>query len=224
MTAVALKQSETLAQKSASGRRRYARRSAERTEEILGAAAAEFLERGFDQAKLEVVAGRAGIARSLIYRYFATKEELFRAVVIQTLLPHVQSLRSLTESSPGGVAALLRGLARPMANVATSTSLPGVFKLVLSEAQAFPELARICHDQLLEPTLASLADVIAQAQARGEVRAGDPHLYGFQILAPLLATLTWRGTFVPVGGAAHDVEALLLQGVETFLEGALARA
>ena len=85
---------QELVARSPSGRRRYSRRSASRTTEILEAAAAEFLERGFNEAKLEAVAQRAGIARSLIYRYFATKEDVFRAVVIDTLAPHVQSLGS----------------------------------------------------------------------------------------------------------------------------------
>jgi len=91
-----------------SGRRSFKRRSALRTGEILEAAAAEFLERGFNEAKLENVAQRAGIARSLIYRYFSTKEDVLRAVVIHTLAPHVQALKNRTETAPGGLAPLLR--------------------------------------------------------------------------------------------------------------------
>ena len=98
---------QELVARSPSGRRRYSRRSASPTTEILEAAAAEFLERGFNEAKLEAVAQRAGIARSLIYRYFATKEDVFRAVVIDTLAPHVQSLKDRTETAPGGLAPLL---------------------------------------------------------------------------------------------------------------------
>ena len=117
---------QELVARSPSGRRRYSRRSASRTTEILEAAAAEFLERGFNEAKLEAVAQRAGIARSLIYRYFATKEDVFRAVVIDTLAPHVQSLKDRTETAPGGLAPLLRGLAEPMARVAATPPLAAV--------------------------------------------------------------------------------------------------
>ena len=191
---------QELVARSPSGRRRYSRRSASRTTEILEAAAAEFLERGFNEAKLEAVAQRAGIARSLIYRYFATKEDVFRAVVIDTLAPHVQSLKDRTETAPGGLAPLLRGLAEPMARVAATTPLAAVFKLVVSEARA-----------------------VADAQARGEVRSGDPRLFALQILSPLLTALTFSDTFVPVGAAEHDLEALLRQCVEVFLEGALTR-
>ena len=212
---------QELVARSPSGRRRYSRRSASRTTEILEAAAAEFLERGFNEAKLEAVAQRAGIARSLIYRYFATKEDVFRAVVIDTLAPHVQSLKDRTETAPGGLAPLLRGLAEPMARVAATTPLAAVFKLVVSESRAFPELAQICHDQVLQPALASLEHAVADAQARGEVRSGDPRLFALQILSPLLTALTFSDTFVPVGAAEHDLEALLRQCVEVFLEGAL---
>jgi len=118
---------------------------------------------------------------------------------------------------------MLRGLVEPMARVAATTPLAAVFKLVVSEARAFPELARICHDQVLEPALASLEYAISEAQARGEVRAGDPRLYALQILSPLLTALTFSDTFVPAGAVEHDLEALLRQCVEAFLEGALTR-
>ena len=41
--------------------------------------------------------------------------------------------------------------------------------------------------------------------------------------SPLLTALTFSDTFVPVGAAEHDLEALLRQCVEVFLEGALTR-
>lgn len=43
---------------------------------ILEAAAAEFAERGFDGARVDVIAKRAGINKALIYYYYKSKEEL----------------------------------------------------------------------------------------------------------------------------------------------------
>lgn len=50
-------------------------------EDILSAARMEFAERGFDGAKVETIAVRAGISKQLIYYYFEDKSELYGIVL-----------------------------------------------------------------------------------------------------------------------------------------------
>ena len=45
-------------------------------ERILAAAAQEFAERGFDGARVDTIAKRAGVNKALIYYYYKSKEEL----------------------------------------------------------------------------------------------------------------------------------------------------
>ena len=68
---------------------------------------------------------------------------------------------------------------------------------------------------------ASLAGLIERAQARGEVRAGDPRIHAFSIMGPMLMGVLWRETFTPVGGAAIDLPAIARQHAETVLDGLL---
>ena len=65
----------------ASRARRVRRRPEVARGEILEAAAPEFAEHGFEGARLEKIAARAEINVSLIYHYFANKEDLFIAVL-----------------------------------------------------------------------------------------------------------------------------------------------
>jgi AcrR family transcriptional regulator len=71
--------------------RRRRRRKDERPNEIVAAALEEFAEKGFAAARLEDVARRAGIAKGTIYLYYASKRELFRAVV-RRLLPRYDEI------------------------------------------------------------------------------------------------------------------------------------
>ncbi len=193
-----------------------------RAGEILTAATAEFVEKGFAGARLDDVAARLGLKRTSVYRYFTDKEDVFRAVVIHTLAPQVEALRALSVNHATSLPDLLRGVVRPMARIAVETPLGAVMKLVIGEGGNFPELAKIWHDQLLGPTLEVLAKAIGDAQVRGEVRAGDPYDYAFQALSPLLAALMLRETFAAVGVAPNRaVEPLLHQCVETFLAGVM---
>src|SRR5207253_4349557 len=51
--------------------------AAERRELLLNAAAEEFAERGYSGAKLADVAARAGVTKSLVYRHFDSKADLY---------------------------------------------------------------------------------------------------------------------------------------------------
>lgn len=57
---------------------------------ILEAAEAEFLEKGYGNAKMMAIAKRANVAHSMLHYYFRSKENLFQKVYVekaQTLLP-----------------------------------------------------------------------------------------------------------------------------------------
>jgi hypothetical protein len=93
--------------------------------------------------------------------------------------------------------------------------------MVIGEAGNFPELARVWHDRLVAHALGALCDAVAAAQARGEVKAGDPRTYALQLVSPLLISVIWRETFEPVGAAAFDVRAVARQHMQTMLSGML---
>ena len=65
------------------------RRARER--EIIGAARALFDERGMQEARIDRIARRVGINKALIYRHFASKQELF-ALTTTTYLDEIAEL------------------------------------------------------------------------------------------------------------------------------------
>ena len=67
--------------------------------------------------------------------------------------------------------------------------------------------------------MALISGLIAKAQARGEVRPGDPRLFAFGLMGPMVLSMVWRETFEPVGAEPVDVVALAEQHVETVLRG-----
>src|SRR5690606_29685722 len=71
---------------------KWAERRAARREAILAAALDEFAERGFEGARLDDVARRAGIAKGTIYLYFADKESLFQELIRSALSPFVATI------------------------------------------------------------------------------------------------------------------------------------
>ena len=115
------------------GQPRYQRRKEDRPQEITAAAFAAFAEKGFTATKVEDVARRAGVSKGLLYLYFKTKEELFKAVIRSVVTPRVDELTRTLDSSELGASAFIRG---PL--VAFLQRLPGspasvVIRLRISE-------------------------------------------------------------------------------------------
>lgn len=203
----------------APGEPKFRRRKADRPAEILDAAMAVFAEKGFAAARLDEIAARAGVSKGALYLYFETKEELFRGVVEQAIAPNILTIRAMIAAHPGPFPDLLRLFPGRLVLVADTLPIGGVVKMVIGEARNFPEIARVYHDALVAEALGALTDAVAAAQARGEVRAGDPRAYALQIVAPMMVGILWRETFVPVGAQPFDLPALLAQHVETLLGG-----
>ena len=203
------------------GAPKFRRRKADRPAEIVQAALTVFAEKGFAAAKLEDIARRAGVSKGAIYLYFETKEDIFRAVVGQAIAPNVDAVKAMAAAHPGPLADLLRGVTGHIAGVVAQTPLGGVLKMVVGEARNFPEIARVWHDELVSQALGTVAAAIAAAQARGEVKPGDPRIYALQLISPLLVAVLWRETFVPVGAEPFDLSAVMDQHIDTLLLGLL---
>ncbi|MCW3835528.1 TetR family transcriptional regulator [Sphingomonas canadensis] len=198
---------------------RWRRRKADRPGEIVAAAIAVFTERGFAAARIDEIAARAGLSKGAIYRYFDTKEALFRAVVTDAVRPNVRKVLDTAAAWQGGVPDLVRMLLPTVAGLAMKLPVGAVLKMVIGESRNFPELARVWHDEVVQPALSLLMRLIAEGQARGELRPGDPRTHAFSLMAPMLLGVIWRETFTPLGAGDVDLPAVARQHVETVLAG-----
>lgn len=201
------------------GAPKFRRRKAERPGEIVAAAVEVFALRGFAAAKLDEIAARAGVSKGALYLYFETKEALFAAVVREAVAPNVERVRALAEADAPFPEAARAAFGLLAATLASDRRVSAVAKVVICESRNFPELARIWHDNVVGPGVALIGGLIARAQARGEVCAGDPRLFAFGFMGPVLLGLVWRETFEPAERGAVDIRALIAQHVETMLRG-----
>jgi AcrR family transcriptional regulator len=203
----------------ASAAPRWRRRKTARPGEIAAAALEVFAEKGFAAARLEDVAARAGISKAALYRYFATKTDLFRAVVAQAISPRLDPMRVLAATEDLPLEQALTMLLSIVAAAAEEAPVGGVAKMVIGESRNFPDLARVWHEQVVSKALALLTAIVERAQARGEAAPGDPRLHAFSIVGGMLIGILWTEVFVPVGGAPVDLKALAAQHARTVTRG-----
>jgi AcrR family transcriptional regulator len=197
------------------------RRKDARPAEIVGAALDEFARSGFAATKLDDVAKRAGVVKGTLYRYFDTKEALFRAVVQETLAAQLGDVEKAATAFEGSLADIVPMLLRRAAGRMGDARLPAIARMVLTESRIFPDLASIWHDALAARMLALITGLIAKAQARGEVRPGDPALFAFSILGPMVMGVLFHEVFGDTRPTAPDLDKLADQHGETILCGLL---
>src|SRR3954469_2456940 len=107
---------------------KFRRRKADRPGEIVQAAMAVFAEKGFAAARLDEIAARAGVSKGAVYLYFATKEDVFRAVVEQAVAPNMQLIRAMIAMHPGPFSDLARAVPQRIAALLDTLPVGGVLK------------------------------------------------------------------------------------------------
>jgi AcrR family transcriptional regulator len=168
-------------------------RSAARREAILAAALDEFSVRGFEAARLDDVAKRAGVAKGTIYLYFRDKESLFQELIRTMLTPLVGTIEAMGEADwPASV--LADRIVDLFVREVYETRRKDVIRLMISEGRRFPKLAEFYYREVLSHIIAAMRAVLRRAAARGEVPQG---LVDFPqiIAAPGLVAIIWSGLF-----------------------------
>jgi AcrR family transcriptional regulator len=178
--------------KKGSARPREARSAAKR-EAILAAALDEFSQRGFEAARLDDVAKRAGVAKGTIYLYFRDKEALFQELIRGMLTPVVGTIEAMGQADiPIGV--LADRIVDIFVREVYETRRKDVIRLMITEGRRFPHIAEFYYREVLSRIIAAMRALLARAAARGEVPAG---LVDFPqiIAAPGLVAIVWSGLF-----------------------------
>jgi AcrR family transcriptional regulator len=201
---------------------RWRRRKAARPGEIIAAGLEVFREKGFAAARLDDVAERAGVSKGALYLYYESKEALFRAVVNELATPDLEPARAMATRYHGRFAELAPLILALLARIVLSGPLPAVAKMVIGESRNFPDLARDWCEKVASPAIDLTAELIAGAQARGEIRPGDPRAYALSLVGPMLAAMVWREAFTPIGARPIDVQVLAEQHARVALDGMLA--
>src|SRR5450830_994077 len=168
-------------------------RSTARREAILAAALDEFSSRGFEAARLDDVAKRAGVAKGTIYLYFRDKESLFQELIRAMLTPLVGTIEALGAADVP-INVLADQIVELFVREVYETRRKDVIRLMISEGRRFPKLAEFYYREVLSRVIAAMRAILLRAAARGEVPQG---LADFPqiIVAPSLIAIIWSGLF-----------------------------
>ncbi len=142
----------------------------EKRARVFAAAAAEFSARGYESASMNALVGQAAISKGSLFVYFPTKLDLFDTVVTQAARLAKDRLREARDGTADRpLADRLAGVLRAgFRFIDDHPHLARIyFRLLQGESTPFKaKRLQVLHRQSLE----FLHELLADAQARGEVR------------------------------------------------------
>lgn len=201
---------------------RWRRRKEARPAEILAAALEEFVERGYAGCKLEDVAGRAGVTKGTMYRYYRSKEALFKAMVRNNVIPHIAAFEDEISASRGSARELLEAFAHGWMSCVYGSPISGLAKLVMAESANFPELARFYQEEVIERAVRALTRMLERGVKSGEFRRLDMDSAARVLRAPLIMIGIWKHSMLKTDPRGLDEEKFIATYLDMMLRGLLA--
>jgi AcrR family transcriptional regulator len=202
------------------------RRKQARPGELLDAALALFVEKGFAATRVEEVAAHAGVSKGTLFLYFESKEELFKAVVHENLAGRFVEWNEEFERFEGNSADMLRTCLAAWWERIGATPASGITKLIISESHNFPELASYYQTEVMVPGQALIRRILQRGVDRGEFRVNDMDYAIYSVIAPMVFLMMNKhslGTCVPARQALDPLRFVAMQ-TDVLLHGLCSRA
>lgn len=174
---------------------RYQRRKEERPAEITEAALNAFAQNGFAATKVEDVARRAGVSKGLLYLYFKTKEDLFKAVVRSFVSPKVDALIETIETTELSAEDFLRGPFLEFAKSVPKSPARILVRLMITDGPKHPDLVTWYWENVVSKGIAALRSVIRKGVDNGDFRPSALDKFPHLLVSPVIFSVLWKQLF-----------------------------
>lgn len=167
-------------------------RAQQKQQQILEAATALFLEKGYDLTTMDDVANRAGVSKATVYKHVADKERLYAEVVEATIdqiaiAMHLVADTLAADAEPAEALALL---ARKLLQALLRPQMLQLRRMVIAQADRFPAVGRAWYERGFGRVIETLAAGFERMAQRSGLVLPDPvlaahHFAGLLLWIPL---------------------------------------
>lgn len=189
---------------------------------LLQAATEVFLDKGFDSTTMDDVATRAAVSKPTVYKYFSDKERLF-AEIVRATTGEIDDLVRVVAETMSTQRVLEDGLAELARQFIAALMQPRVLRLrrlIMANAERFPDVGRSWYEQGFERVLNTLATSFKSLAERNLLHGNDPLLAANHFVGLLLWIPVNKAMFTgEYRSDPEELERLALRAVRAFLEG-----
>ena len=149
---------------------------------ILQGASEVFSLDGYEGASMSRIARCAGVSKGTLYNYFENKADLFAAWVATECAERLAGVFDGAHLETGTRAGLC-GIGLRMLSMMVSTCGITMYRVTVSEAFKFPELARIFYESGPKRATAVMSSWLTEQVAAGQLAIDDPPFAADQFFA-----------------------------------------
>ena len=199
------------------------RRKEARPSELLEAALKLFTSKGYAATRVQEVASAAGVSKGTLFRYYPSKQALFEAVVRQYMVSLIEFGHAQLDVRTEAASALLKEAFLKWWDLICSQQIGGLPKLVVSESENFPYLAKFYAREVVQPGFELIAKILNRGIAAGEFRPMNVRQTVQSLWAGMSYLMLWEQVFsshtpeVPM-----DAQAFIEHHVHTICHGLMA--
>jgi TetR/AcrR family transcriptional regulator, mexJK operon transcriptional repressor len=184
---------------------------------VIDTAKRVFLEQGYDRASMDLIAAEAGVSKATIYVYFENKEAILSALITQGCEDvSIEPLWDMSKSVDT-IEAALRSIARNFTKLFLSEKTLGIYKLVISNASNFPEIAEIFMNAGPRKQCRELADFFERAVDDGFLEIENIDLAVKQFLNLVQGDLPINWALSMTRPKKSEYDAQIEGGIRVFL-------
>lgn len=195
------------------------RRKAARPHEIRRAALEELAEKGIAGSTLGGIARRAGIARTTVYLYFETKQEIFEAVARDTVERAIDDAAAMISSFEGPYEALFAGAIDRIYDQLVTGDAAVILRALVSEGREQSDIVAFYHREIFRKGEATIRRILAAGVERGELSEAALDLDPKIVISPAILASLWGLIFSDI--EEIDLERFKRDHVSLVLSGVL---
>jgi TetR/AcrR family transcriptional regulator, mexJK operon transcriptional repressor len=188
----------------------------EKAESILAAAQRAFLAGGFGAVSMDAIAREAGASKATLYAYFASKEELFGAVVARESERYAEGF-SAGELDPDDVAVSLTVIAERFLHLLLKPDVIAINRIIIGEVARFPVLAEVFWQAGPERVRIQLEAFFRRAAEAGTLDIADTRLVAGQFASLVRGEIHLQHLLGLAKPDSAALEAAARAAVTTFL-------
>jgi AcrR family transcriptional regulator len=183
--------------------------------QILDGAAAVFARDGYEGASMSRIAGEAGVSKGTLYNYFTSKAELFAAYVHRDCARWIALIFDDLEAAPEE---MLKQVGLRMVPMLLAEPSLTMYRMVIAEAEKFPELAETFYNAGPAHALAHVSGFLRRATAAGLLCVDDADFAAEQFFALLQTRLCMKRRLRLIAMPAEaEIERVVVAAVQMFL-------
>ncbi len=176
----------------------------------------QFAAHGFHGVTIDELVAAAGGSKATLYRYFASKEDLFEAIIAD-LTEATVAETSVDELAHLPIEDGLRAIGHATARGALSDQATVLFRLAVGESVRFPQLAQAMFDRGPAVSYGRLRGFIAARVAAGEIHVDDTQIAAEQFLGGIIGHLQLRCALGQPPADPAQITARVEASITTFL-------